>query len=190
MQRINLQHIRKSQGITQMQLAEMTGYPQGFISQIENGKVGAPEAFVQKLREIFKMSLAEIYSQQPMGETNEDVSDASSAELAEIVRRFINMVERRDEKIAQLEAEIERLKAQLSAIASNWSCNILKTNALQKSIAKKCGFHEFCQWRQQNYQCFSRVSDEKLLKAAMLFETNIRLGFLYIDKFNSHFSCM
>lgn len=119
MQRINLQHIRKSQGITQMQLAEMTGYPQGFISQIENGKVGAPEAFVQKLREIFKMSLAEIYSQQPMGETNEDVSDASSAELAEIVRRFINMVERRDEKIAQLEAEIERLKAQLSAIASN-----------------------------------------------------------------------
>lgn len=119
MQRINLQYIRKSQGVTQMQLAEMTGYPQGFISQIENGKVGAPEAFVQKLREIFKMSLAEIYSQQPMGETNEDMSDASSAEVCEIVRRFMNMVERRDEKIERLEAEIERLKTQLSATSSN-----------------------------------------------------------------------
>ena len=43
----------------------------------------------------------------------------SSAELAEIVRRFINMVERRDEKIAQLEAEIERLKAKLSVTSSN-----------------------------------------------------------------------
>ena len=115
MQRINLQYIRKSQGITQMQLAEMTGYPQGFISQIENGKVGAPEAFVQKLREIFKMSLAEIYSPQPMGETSEEISDASSAEVCEIVRRFMNMVERRDEKIERLEAEIERLKAQLNA---------------------------------------------------------------------------
>ena len=62
---------------------------------------------------------------------------------------------------------------------------MLKTNALQKSITKICGFHVFCLWRQQNYQCFSRVSDEKLLKAAMLFETNIQLGFLNIDKFNS-----
>ena len=43
----------------------------------------------------------------------------SSAEMAEIVRRFINMVERRDEKIAQLEAEIERLKAKLSVTSSN-----------------------------------------------------------------------
>ncbi|MBQ4462772.1 MAG: helix-turn-helix domain-containing protein [Bacteroidaceae bacterium] len=116
MQRINLQHIRKTQGITQMQLAEMTGYPLGFISQIENGKAGAPEAFVQKLQEIFKMSLAEIYSQQPMGETSEEVSDASSAEVCEIVRRFINMVERRDEKIAQLEAEIERLNNRLQSL--------------------------------------------------------------------------
>lgn len=120
MQRINLQHIRKSQGITQMQLAEMTGYPQGFISQIENGKAGAPEAFVQKLQEVFKMSEAEIYSLRPAGEKEppEDTG-TSSAELAEIVRRFINMVERRDEKIARLEAEIERLKAQLSATSSN-----------------------------------------------------------------------
>ena len=38
MQRINLQHLRKVQGVTQIQLAELTGYPQGFISQIENGK--------------------------------------------------------------------------------------------------------------------------------------------------------
>ena len=116
MQRINLQHIRKSQGITQMQLAEMTGYPQGFISQIENGKAGAPEAFVQKLQEIFKMSEAEVYSSQPQGE-NEGAAEANAttAELAEIVRRFINMVERRDEKIERLEAEVERLNSLLKS---------------------------------------------------------------------------
>ena len=66
---------------------------------------------------------------------------------------------------------------------------MLKTIALQKSIAKKCGFHEFCQWRQQNYQCFSLVSNDKPLKAAMLFDTNIRPGFNDIDKFKPHFSC-
>lgn len=120
MQRINLQRIRKSQGITQMQLAEMTGYPQGFISQIENGKVGAPDAFVQKLRELFKMSLAEIYSPQPQGENEDAVeANATTAELAEIVRRFINMVERRDEKIEQLEAEIERLNSLLKAASDS-----------------------------------------------------------------------
>ena len=57
---------------------------------------------------------ADACEQEPPEDTG-----TSSAELAEIVRRFINMVERRDEKIAQLEAEIERLKAQLSAISSN-----------------------------------------------------------------------
>lgn len=184
MQRINLQHLRKVQGVTQIQLAELTGYPQGFISQIENGKAPAPAAFVEKLQEVFKMSEAEIYSLRPAGEKEppEDTG-TSSAELAEIVRRFINMVERRDEKIAQLEAEIERLKAQLSATSSNWSCNKLKTNALQKSITKICGFHVFCLWHQQNYQCFSLVSNDKPLKAAMLFDTNIRPGFNDIDKF-------
>ena len=117
MQRINLQHLRKVQGVTQIQLAELTGYPQGFISQIENGKAPAPAAFVEKLQEAFKMSEAEIYSLRPAGEKEppEDTG-TSSAELAEIVRRFINMVERRDEKIAKLEAEIERLNNRLQSL--------------------------------------------------------------------------
>jgi len=63
------------------------------------------------------MSEAEIYSLRPAGEKEppEDTG-TSSAELAEIVRRFINMVERRDEKIAQLEAEIERLNNRLQSL--------------------------------------------------------------------------
>ena len=43
----------------------------------------------------------------------------SSAELAEILRRFMNMIEHRDEKIERLEDEIERLKAKLSVTSSN-----------------------------------------------------------------------
>lgn len=122
MQRINLQYLRKAQGITQMQLAELTGYPQGFISQIENGKAGAPEAFVQKLQEIFKMSEAEVYSERPVGEKKvlEEVKDPS-ADMSDIVRRFLNMVERRDEKIERLEAEIERLNNLLQSLLPQMS---------------------------------------------------------------------
>lgn len=119
MEHINLQYIRKSHGLTQRQLAEKTGYPQGFISQIENGKAPAPALFVAKLQEIFRMSNAELYSQQPIGEQETQEAGDPQADVREIVRRFINMVERRDEKIERLEAEIERLKAQLSAVSSN-----------------------------------------------------------------------
>lgn len=116
MEHINLQYIRKSHGLTQRQLAEKTGYPQGFISQIENGKAPAPAPFVVKLQEIFRMSNAELYSQQPTGEQETQETGDPQADVREIVRRFINMVERRDEKIERLEVEIERLKAQLKAV--------------------------------------------------------------------------
>ena len=119
-QQINLQYIRKAHGLTQIQLAEITGYPQGFISQIENGKASAPEAFVRKLCDLFKMSENEIYSSQPTGEKeNVDAPDGIHTDLGEIVRRFINMVERRDEKIEQLEAEVQRLRS----IIDGHNCN-------------------------------------------------------------------
>ena len=117
MEHINLQYIRKSHGLTQRQLAEKTGYPQGFISQIENGKAPAPAPFVVKLQEIFRMSNAELYSQQPIGEQVSQEAGDPQADVREIVRRFSNMVvESRDEKIERLEAEIAQLKAQLKAV--------------------------------------------------------------------------
>lgn len=116
MQHINLQYLRKSHGLTQRQLAERTGYSQGFISQIENGKAPAPAAFVAKLQDVFRMSDAEIYSRYPIGEQEQQDVDGPQADVREIVRRFINMVERRDEKIEKLEAEIERLNGILHSL--------------------------------------------------------------------------
>lgn len=44
-----LTHIRESKGITQMQLAEMTGYDQSNISKIERGKYNVSIDIIQKV---------------------------------------------------------------------------------------------------------------------------------------------
>jgi transcriptional regulator with XRE-family HTH domain len=44
-----LMHIRESKGITQIQLAEMTGYDQSNISKIERGRYNVSIDIIQKV---------------------------------------------------------------------------------------------------------------------------------------------
>ena len=120
MRQLDLQKIRGEQKVTQLRLAELTGYPQGFISQIERGKSPAPEAFVRKVQEVLGIDDLEPYlipdeidlaKEQQIAELEE-----AKNEERQIVQRLLTMLENRDARIMKLEAENDRLKVELETL--------------------------------------------------------------------------
>lgn len=119
MRQLDLQKIRGEQKVTQLRLAELTGYPQGFISQIERGKSPAPDAFVRKVQEVFGIDDLEPYlipdeidlaKEQHIAELEE-----RKDEDRQIIKRLLTMLEKRDARITKLEDEIERLRNELNS---------------------------------------------------------------------------
>ena len=116
MRQLDLQKIRGEQKLTQLRLAELTGYPQGFVSQIERGKSPAPEAFVRKVQEVLGINDLEPYlipdeidlaKEQQIAELEE-----AKNEERQIVQRLLTMLENRDARIMKLEAENDMLRAE------------------------------------------------------------------------------
>lgn len=120
MRQLDLQRIRKEHNVTQLRLAELTKYPQSFISQIERGRVDAPEKFYKKLTEVLGIKDFEPYmlperveivdskpQVQPEAQNNEPCSNSS--EEQKMASRLLDMIDRRDQRINELESENKRL---------------------------------------------------------------------------------
>ena len=120
MRQLDLQRIRKEHNVTQLRLAELTKYPQSFISQIERGRVDAPEKFYKKLTEVLGIKDFEPYmlperveivdskpQVHPEAQNNEPCSNCS--EEQKMASRLLDMIDRRDQRISELESENKRL---------------------------------------------------------------------------------
>ena len=144
----DLQKIRTEKNITQKKLAEITGYPQGFVSVIERGKASAPEAFIKKVGEIFNIENINDYvtevsniiiREEKKAKKKADISTDSlpkglspvndiepinsvSPEQA-IVSKFLELLQKKEEKIERLEAENRLLRDELIALKLNTSTN-------------------------------------------------------------------
>ena len=119
MRQLDLQKIRGEQKVTQLRLAELTGYPQGFISQIERGKAPAPDAFIKKLQDVLGIDDLEPYlipdeidlaKEQQIAEL-----EGSRNEDREMMKRLLSMLESREARIVKLEEQIDRLNEKLEA---------------------------------------------------------------------------
>lgn len=115
MRLLDLHRIRKEHHVTQQRLAELTKYPQSFISQIERGRVDAPAKFLDKLSELLGITDFEPYlvpvstvigEEKPVTESR---PQAEKAEEQKTVSRLLDMLERRDKRITELENEVRQL---------------------------------------------------------------------------------
>lgn len=130
---LDLQRIRLEKNISQLKVAELTGYPQGFVSTIERGKSSAPQEFIDKVASLLgidniqdyvsevanpnlkkKMAKRATKGKSAMPTDEIDVDSTASPEQA-IVSNFLELLKKKEEKIERLEAEIEQLKARLAA---------------------------------------------------------------------------
>ena len=110
MKRIDLLKIRKEHKITQVNLATLTKYPQGFISQIENGRVDAPEAFLVRLKEVLDIKDLSPYF---LPDPDEQLAKEARQILESMINRLMDMLDKRDERIRELEGMNIRLQEKL-----------------------------------------------------------------------------
>ena len=110
--KLDLKKLRQAHNVTQQRLAEITDYPQSFISQMECGKVNVPDQFMKKLEEVLGIKDFEPYlvgDKQMLPETMaEEISEDKKT-----IARLLSMIERRDEQISQLVSENTRLTQEL-----------------------------------------------------------------------------
>lgn len=134
---LDLQRIRSEKNISQVKVAELTGYPQGFVSNIEHGKASAPVVFIERVAELFGVEniydyVSEVANPNLKKKMNKrakgvdtatdsipDVVDMASAVSAEqaIVSNFLELLKKKEEKIERLEAENEQLKLEVARLS-------------------------------------------------------------------------
>ena len=114
MKRIDLLRIRKEYKLTQVKLAELPKYPQGFISQIENGRVDSPAAFLIRLKEALGIDDLEPYY---LPEGDELVVREALQLLKQRIdeqqsmnNKLMDMLDKRDERIRDLEGQVTKLQ--------------------------------------------------------------------------------
>lgn len=132
-----MQRIRQEQKVTQLQLSELTGYPQSFISQIERGKVSVPVSFIDKLSEEFHINniddyvtyiditkpnksadvpeITQVQSQEQKPENEAQPEPSPSTEKATI-DRLVELLERSEQRNEKLEKEVASLRAEIEAL--------------------------------------------------------------------------
>ena len=128
----DLQLIRAEKNLSQLKVAEMTGYPQSFISVIERGKASAPQEFIDKVASVFGIENIDAYvkevanpnlkkkiAKRAQAEKKLEAAAGSEASVATdqaIVANFLELLKKKEEKIEKLEAENEQLRQELAAL--------------------------------------------------------------------------
>lgn len=126
MDRLDIKRIRTENKLTQVKLAELTGYPQGFISQMENGNESIPASFVAMLAE--KLNITDINAYMYNDDTDTDSRhkmlnscygknakwQSGSSDLT--VQRLLDLIDKIDAKVDKKEAEIQKLRQHISEL--------------------------------------------------------------------------
>jgi transcriptional regulator with XRE-family HTH domain len=145
MKRLDIKRIRKENKLTQMELAKLTGYPQGFISQMENGNESTPKAFITLVKE--RLNIGDI-SEYMFGDGSEDElepkvvnsalgngakwlngnSDAAIIRMCDMIQQLMDRLDAKDaqltakdESIAEMKQTICRLEAELAHLQARHS---------------------------------------------------------------------
>ena len=136
MRRLDIQTIRRKHKLTQKQLSALTGFPQGFISKMECGKVSTPQAFITKVSEVLKIKDIDCFvsyddtskSVQGTPDSKELLGTQLKDEPTDkmTIQLLFKMLEKREARIEKLEQENDALRSKLMAYleGTNMTTNI------------------------------------------------------------------
>lgn len=110
--RLDIQKIRAERKMTQKELSRLTGYPQGFISKMESGKVSTPEPFIEKVKEVLNIKDIDQYVSFDPVAAEEAVEPSNTLEMTDkmMIQRLFNLLEKREARIEKLERENDELR--------------------------------------------------------------------------------
>ena len=125
---LDVKQLRTDLGITQLELSKKLNTPQGYLSQVENGKRKPSKELIEKLKSLLgktkKIDKYWVTKQTQKTVGNQLNSDANSAQQLSAIEKLISLLDKSQARVEALEAENQKLKAELAQFKSQ---NFYKT---------------------------------------------------------------
>ena len=119
---LDVKQLRIDLGITQLELSKKLNTPQGYLSQVENGKRKPSKELIEKLKSLLgkRKSIDKYWvAKQPQKHVaNQLNSDANSAQQLSAIEKLISLLDKSQARVEALELENQQLKAEISQLKS------------------------------------------------------------------------
>ena len=119
---LDVKQLRTDLGITQLELSKKLNTPQGYLSQVENGKRKPSKELIEKLKSLLgKRKKIEKYwvAKQPQKTApNQLNSDTDSAQQLSAIEKLISLLDKSQARGEALEVENQKLKAEMEQLKS------------------------------------------------------------------------
>ena len=115
---LDIKQLRADLGITQLELSKKLNTPQGYLSQVENGKRKPSKELIEKLKSLLgkrkKIDKYWVIIQQQKTINN----TVNTEQQLTAIEKLIFMLEKSEAKVEALELENQKLKAEIMQLKS------------------------------------------------------------------------
>lgn len=119
---LDVKQLRTDLGITQLELSKKLDTPQGYLSQVENGKRKPSKELIEKLKSLLgkrkKIDKYWVAKQPQKPIVNQLNSDTNSAQQLSAIEKLISLLDRSQARVEALEVENQKLKAEIAHLKS------------------------------------------------------------------------
>lgn len=117
---LDVKQLRTDLGITQLELSKKLDTPQGYLSQVENGKRKPSKELIEKLKSLLgKRKKLDKYwvAQQPKKPVvNQLNSDTYSTQQLSVIEKLISLLDKSHARVEALELENKKLKEEITLL--------------------------------------------------------------------------
>lgn len=119
---LDVKQLRTDLGITQLELSKKLDTPQGYLSQVENGKRKPSKELIDKLKSLLgkrkKIDKYWVAKQPKKAVVNQLNSDTNYAQQLSAIEKLISLLDRSQARVEALELENQKLKAEIEQLKS------------------------------------------------------------------------
>ena len=119
---LDVKQLRTDLGITQLELSKKLNTPQGYLSQVENGKRKPSKELIEKLKSLLGKRkkidkyLVDKQPQKPVA--NQLNLDKNSLQQLSAIEKLISLLDKSQARVEALEVENQKLKAEIILLKS------------------------------------------------------------------------
>lgn len=120
---LDVKQLRTDLGITQLELSKKLNTPQGYLSQVENGKRKPSKELIEKLKSLLgkrkKIDKYWVVKQPQKPVVNQLNSDTYSIQQLSAIEKLISLLDKCQARVEALEKENQKLKDEIAQLKSN-----------------------------------------------------------------------
>lgn len=120
---LDVKQLRTDLGITQLELSKKLDIPQGYLSQVENGKRKPSKELIEKLKSLLgkrkKIDKYWVVKQPQKPVVNQLNSDTYSIQQLSAIEKLISLLDKCQARVEALENENQKLKDEMAQLKSN-----------------------------------------------------------------------